>query len=84
MPRPRRALGPALARRGPPEWIRHADNPRTGPVLVNGVWHRDFEQGLVRSPSDFGYNGDQPSYPELVDRLLAQTASLDSHSPSCT
>jgi hypothetical protein len=64
-PEPQRRL--ALA-----EWITHDDNPLAARVLVNRLWHWHFGQGLVRTPSDFGYNGDRPSHPELLDFLALE------------
>lgn len=55
------------------EWITHPGNPLTYRVLVNRLWHHHFGQGLVNTPSDFGYGGDRPSHPELLD-WLAQEA----------
>jgi hypothetical protein len=57
----------ALAR-----WIGHPENPLPARVMVNRVWHYHFGQGIVNTPSDFGYNGGQPSHPELLDWLASE------------
>lgn len=54
------------------EWIADPRNPLPARVMVNRVWHYHFGQGIVRTPSDFGFNGDRPSHPELLDWLASE------------
>jgi hypothetical protein len=39
--------------------------------MVNRLWHHHFGRGIAPSPSDLGWNGGQPSHPELLDWLAA-------------
>src|SRR5262249_16948994 len=54
------------------EWIASPDNPLTARVLVNRLWHHHFGRALAVSPSDFGFNGEKPSHPELLDWLASE------------
>ena len=53
-------------------WIASPENPLTARVMANRLWQYHFGRGLVRSPNNFGLQGDPPTHPELLDWLASE------------
>jgi hypothetical protein len=51
------------------ESIASRDNPLTARVFVNRVWGHLFDNGLVRTPSDFGLRSETPTHRDVLDDL---------------
>ena len=53
-------------------WLTTAENPMTARVAVNRIWLHLFGEGILRSPDNFGFLGERPSHPELIDHLASR------------
>ncbi len=63
-------------------WIADPANPLTARVWVNRLWLHHFGAGLVRSPDNFGFTGEKPTHPELLDFLASELIRNGSKSKS--
>jgi hypothetical protein len=51
------------------QWLTSRENPLPARVMANRVWRHLFGAGLVRTVDNFGFSGERPSHPELLDHL---------------
>ncbi len=59
-------------RSGVATWITDVENGAghlLARVIVNRLWQHHFGRGIVESVNDFGFQGQKPTHPELLDYL---------------
>lgn len=65
---PRNRLGLA-------KWLTDPAHPLTSRVAVNHLWGNFFTHHLVRTPENFGLQGELPTHPQLLDWLARDFVS---------
>ncbi len=70
----------SLRRRAVADWItdtQQGAGQLLARVIVNRLWHQHFGRGIVATPNDFGFQGERPTHPELLDWLAAELIRKD-------
>jgi cytochrome c553 len=53
------------------------NNPLVARVMVNRIWHHLMGRGIVGSVDNFGWLGQRPTHPQLLDNLAHQFVHVD-------
>ena len=60
-------------------WITSDADPLFARVMANRIFQYHFGRGIVRSPNNFGVQGDKPTHPELLDWLASEFREAGFH-----
>jgi hypothetical protein len=66
-----------LDRLGLAQWVTDPNHPLTARVAINRIWGNFFTDPLVRTPENFGLQGELPTHPELLDWLARDFIDSD-------
>jgi mono/diheme cytochrome c family protein len=70
----------SLRRRALADWItdtEHGAGQLLARVVVNRLWQQHLGRGIVGTPNDFGFQGERPTHPELLDWLASELIRND-------
>lgn len=65
----------SFRRRAVADWItdtEHGAGQLLARVIVNRLWQQHLGRGIVATPNDFGFQGERPTHPELLDWLASE------------
>jgi cytochrome c553 len=59
------------------DWLVSKENPLTARVMVNRLWMHLFGEALVGTPNNWGFSGQRPTHPQLLDYLAIRFMEND-------